>query len=182
VSIDYTYEASVVEGKPTLKQLDDVIAAPMEKKPDLKYLAALGVTTTMLLIGAVSLGLSFYYGTGLWGNNNPVGWALPIVNFVFWVGIGHAGTSDFCYTIPFPPEMEKRYCQICRRYDDFRSYYGTYISVDPHGTPVDSTLAVAYSKCQPLMGEFHFATAVGRVCGFDLFCSIICFLVCWLDS
>jgi len=31
-------------------------------------------------------------GVGVWGNNNPVGWGWPIVNFVFWVGIGHAGT------------------------------------------------------------------------------------------
>jgi Ni/Fe-hydrogenase subunit HybB-like protein len=31
-------------------------------------------------------------GTGIWGNNNPAGWAFPIVNLVFWVGIGHAGT------------------------------------------------------------------------------------------
>ena len=31
-------------------------------------------------------------GTGVWGNNNPVNWGWPIVNFVFWVGIGHAGT------------------------------------------------------------------------------------------
>ena len=31
-------------------------------------------------------------GIGVWGNNNPVGWGWPIVNFVFWVGIGHAGT------------------------------------------------------------------------------------------
>jgi Ni/Fe-hydrogenase subunit HybB-like protein len=46
----------------------------------------------MLMIGGISLALSFYYGTGLWGNNNPVGWGFPIVNFVFWVGIGHAGT------------------------------------------------------------------------------------------
>ena len=53
MSIDYTYEASVVEGKPTLKQLDDVIAAPMEKKPDFKFIAALGFTLTMLLVGAV---------------------------------------------------------------------------------------------------------------------------------
>ena len=44
------------------------------------------------MIGAISLGLTFYYGTGLWGNNQPVGWAFDIVNFVFWVGIGHAGT------------------------------------------------------------------------------------------
>ncbi len=34
----------------------------------------------------------FWEGPGLWGNTNPVGWAWDIVNFVFWVGIGHAGT------------------------------------------------------------------------------------------
>jgi hypothetical protein len=31
-------------------------------------------------------------GTGIWGLKNPVGWGWAIVNFVFWVGIGHAGT------------------------------------------------------------------------------------------
>ncbi|MCP4918380.1 MAG: polysulfide reductase NrfD, partial [Proteobacteria bacterium] len=31
-------------------------------------------------------------GVGVWGNNNPAYWGWPIVNFVFWVGIGHAGT------------------------------------------------------------------------------------------
>jgi len=42
------------------------------------------------------LGLSVVYlivtGVGVWGNNSPVFWGWPIVNFVFWVGIGHAGT------------------------------------------------------------------------------------------
>ena len=31
-------------------------------------------------------------GIGVWGMNSPVGWAFDITNFVFWVGIGHAGT------------------------------------------------------------------------------------------
>ncbi len=34
----------------------------------------------------------FYTGVGVWGNRSPVFWGWPIVNFVFWVGIGHAGT------------------------------------------------------------------------------------------
>ncbi|MFO0935414.1 MAG: NrfD/PsrC family molybdoenzyme membrane anchor subunit [Gemmataceae bacterium] len=34
----------------------------------------------------------FYMGTGVWGINQPVGWGLAIVNFVWWIGIGHAGT------------------------------------------------------------------------------------------
>src|SRR5271169_1642279 len=31
-------------------------------------------------------------GIGIWGNNIPVGWAFDITNFVWWIGIGHAGT------------------------------------------------------------------------------------------
>lgn len=89
---DYTVEPSVVEGKPSLKRIDELIAAPLDKLPDKKFMIAISITSAMLLTGAVCLGLSFYYGMGLWGNNNPVGWGFDIINFVFWVGIGHAGT------------------------------------------------------------------------------------------
>ena len=34
----------------------------------------------------------FLNGIGIWGNNIPVGWAFDIINFVWWIGIGHAGT------------------------------------------------------------------------------------------
>jgi len=91
-TVDYSQEVSVIENKPSLRQIDDIISKPLETKPDKKYYIALGITTTMLMIGIIGIGISFYYGTGMWGNNNPVGWGFPIVNFVFWVGIGHAGT------------------------------------------------------------------------------------------
>ena len=89
---DLRLEPPIVEGNRTLKEIDNVIVAPLDRLPDLKFWIAFGFTLTLLMIGGVALALSFYYGTGLWGNNNPVGWAMPIVNFVFWVGIGHAGT------------------------------------------------------------------------------------------
>ena len=38
------------------------------------------------------IGYLIWDGVGVWGLNNPVGWGFAIVNFVFWVGIGHAGT------------------------------------------------------------------------------------------
>lgn len=91
-SIDYSRELSVIEGKPALREIDDLIAKPLETKPNFKFFIGLAITLSMLGIGVVAIGLSFYHGTGLWGNNNPVGWGFPIVNFVFWVGIGHAGT------------------------------------------------------------------------------------------
>jgi molybdopterin-containing oxidoreductase family membrane subunit len=91
VSAHY-YEAPVLEGRPTLSEIQEAISKPLETKANYKFYIALGVTLTMLLVGAVSLGITFYYGIGVWGNNVPVGWAFDIINFVFWVGIGHAGT------------------------------------------------------------------------------------------
>ncbi len=45
---------------------------------------------TMLLL--VSVTYLFVVGTGIWGINIPVGWGFAIINFIWWIGIGHAGT------------------------------------------------------------------------------------------
>lgn len=92
MKIDYSIEPPVVEGRLSLKQLETLVAKPMDTRPNKKFYIALSISLSALLLGAVCLALSFYYGTGLWGNNQPVAWGFPIVNFVFWIGIGHAGT------------------------------------------------------------------------------------------
>lgn len=91
-AVDYRHEIPVVEGKPPLREIDNLIIEPLNTKPDIKFYIALGISITLMSIGAIAMLASFIWGTGLWGNNNPVGWGFPIVNFVFWVGIGHAGT------------------------------------------------------------------------------------------
>lgn len=92
MNVDYSRELPTIEGRLSLAEIERLVAAPLESKPDKKFYIALSISGTFLLIGAICLAISFYYGTGMWGNNQPVGWAFPIVNFVFWVGIGHAGT------------------------------------------------------------------------------------------
>ncbi len=52
--------------------------------------AAIGASLTAVL--TVSIGYLFYMGVGIWGINIPVAWGFAIVNFVWWIGIGHAGT------------------------------------------------------------------------------------------
>ncbi|HEX2983681.1 MAG TPA: NrfD/PsrC family molybdoenzyme membrane anchor subunit [Ignavibacteriales bacterium] len=91
MSVEYMRE-SIVEGNPSLISINEAIVAPLEKTPNKKFLKAISIPATMLLIGVISLAYTFYKGIGVWGNNVPVGWAFDIVNFVFWVGIGHAGT------------------------------------------------------------------------------------------
>ncbi|OGU80448.1 MAG: hydrogenase, partial [Stygiobacter sp. RIFOXYA12_FULL_38_9] len=91
-SVDYTQELSVIEGKHKFRELDDLFSKPLDEKPNKKFYIALSITVSLMSLMLIGFGLTFYYGVGMWGNNNPVGWAFDIVNFVFWVGIGHAGT------------------------------------------------------------------------------------------
>ncbi|MGB9695870.1 MAG: NrfD/PsrC family molybdoenzyme membrane anchor subunit [Ignavibacteria bacterium] len=72
--------------------IDEVVSAPLDRKPSKIWYLLFTITTSMVFVGIVALFYTFYEGIGVWGNNNPVGWGFDIVNFVFWVGIGHAGT------------------------------------------------------------------------------------------
>jgi Ni/Fe-hydrogenase subunit HybB-like protein len=92
VQVDYSKEAVVVEGNLRLAEIDRIISKPIDERPNKKFLLLLTISSSMLLIGAICVGLTLFFGIGMWGNNQPVGWAFGIVNFVFWIGIGHAGT------------------------------------------------------------------------------------------
>ena len=52
-------------------------------------------------------------GVGIWGLNQPVSWAWDITNFVFWIGIGHAGTLISRYLVPYSSEMEDSGQSFC---------------------------------------------------------------------
>ena len=52
------------------------------------------VAIVLGLVGVLQIAIAWllYNGVGVWGINNPVGWGFAIINFVWWIGIGHAGT------------------------------------------------------------------------------------------
>ncbi len=64
----------------------------LEERPRKGWL--MGVAAAASLAGVLGIGVALVvmFGVGLWGNNQPVGWAFDIINFVWWIGIGHAGT------------------------------------------------------------------------------------------
>ncbi|MEM7367013.1 MAG: NrfD/PsrC family molybdoenzyme membrane anchor subunit [Bacteroidota bacterium] len=73
-------------------QITDGISAPIEAKPNMLWLFFTAISGGVMLMGFGLIGWTFYKGIGAWGLNPTVGWAFDITNFVFWVGIGHAGT------------------------------------------------------------------------------------------
>jgi molybdopterin-containing oxidoreductase family membrane subunit len=84
--------ASLVSGEVNLRRLDDDICRPMESFPTIRWWLAFAVSSTLAGVFVISVAYTVMHGIGTWGNNVPVGWAFGIVNFVFWIGIGHAGT------------------------------------------------------------------------------------------
>ena len=82
----------LIEGDKTITQVTHDVCAPMEARPTTLWWSALLVSSALLLLGAVAIGYQIAVGVGTWGLNRTVGWAFDITNFVFWIGIGHAGT------------------------------------------------------------------------------------------
>ncbi|BDU75834.1 NrfD/PsrC family molybdoenzyme membrane anchor subunit [Mesoterricola sediminis] len=75
-----------------LAALDDQVLALAEGPAPAWWKRALACTAALMAFGFALMGYTVYAGIGVWGNNSPVFWAFGIINFVFWVGIGHAGT------------------------------------------------------------------------------------------
>ncbi|MBC7924306.1 MAG: polysulfide reductase NrfD [Bryobacteraceae bacterium] len=91
-AIDPHVKAVLVEGNPSLHKVTDDISKITENQIPLKWYIAIGISGSIAMILFAMLGWLLYKGIGVWGNNQPVGWAWDITNFVFWIGIGHAGT------------------------------------------------------------------------------------------
>jgi Ni/Fe-hydrogenase subunit HybB-like protein len=73
------------------EQISSIVEGDLTRTP-MKYWITLGVTGSITLLLGAMLTYLVSTGIGVWGNNRPVGWAWDITNFVFWIGIGHAGT------------------------------------------------------------------------------------------
>ena len=85
----------LVPGRPEYHELTEQISSIVEDdvfQTPLKYWIALGITSSILVLLGCMLAYLAVTGIGVWGNNRPIGWAWDITNFVFWIGIGHAGT------------------------------------------------------------------------------------------
>ncbi|WP_437774154.1 NrfD/PsrC family molybdoenzyme membrane anchor subunit [Sorangium sp. So ce1097] len=79
-------------GRPTDEALSEQLLSVVWKPRSRLWWAAFAVTGAGTALLALTVAYTVVTGIGVWGNNIPVGWAFGIINFVFWVGIGHAGT------------------------------------------------------------------------------------------
>jgi molybdopterin-containing oxidoreductase family membrane subunit len=71
---------------------DKIAAVVLTQPPTTGWIAGFAVSFIVVMVLFVSLSWLIIKGVGIWGINIPIGWGFAIVNFVWWIGIGHAGT------------------------------------------------------------------------------------------
>ncbi|MEM7386391.1 MAG: NrfD/PsrC family molybdoenzyme membrane anchor subunit, partial [Verrucomicrobiota bacterium] len=84
-------ESLVLNKRPMSWVTNRVCGIIENRQPFLWWILFLPCTVLMGIL-FYCLGYLVATGVGVWGNNHPVGWGWAITNFVFWIGIGHAGT------------------------------------------------------------------------------------------
>ena len=82
----------LVDGDKNYHQITEDIIGPIETKPTTLWWVGLSIAIALLIFGVYSVYREVTYGIGQWNLNRTVGWGWDITNFVWWIGIGHAGT------------------------------------------------------------------------------------------
>ena len=86
-------QAPVLEAGHSFGSITDKIAGIVLRRPvTLGWAIGLLIAFGGLNVLGLAITYLFFRGTGIWGINIPVGWGFAIINFVWWIGIGHAGT------------------------------------------------------------------------------------------
>jgi Ni/Fe-hydrogenase subunit HybB-like protein len=91
---EYTRATAPILGpEHTYASVTDKISAIVLVRPyNWRWFLGLGIGSALTLLLVVSIVVLLYRGVGIWGIDVPVMWGFAIVNFVWWIGIGHAGT------------------------------------------------------------------------------------------
>lgn len=80
-------------GEKSLSQISAEILAPIYAKTPRWWYITMGIALLMFAWGIQSVYITLTQGIGAWGQNSTVAWGWEIINFVWWIGIGHAGTA-----------------------------------------------------------------------------------------
>ncbi|HJZ53184.1 MAG TPA: NrfD/PsrC family molybdoenzyme membrane anchor subunit [Candidatus Acidoferrales bacterium] len=91
--IESTSAHPIIEPGHTLGTVTDKISSIVLGRGTSKgWLFGFAIAFSLLMLLNFTIGYLLIKGVGIWGINIPVGWGFAIVNFVWWIGIGHAGT------------------------------------------------------------------------------------------
>jgi Ni/Fe-hydrogenase subunit HybB-like protein len=82
----------LIEGNKSYHNITEDLCTPTETTPSREWIVAFGISVAFLVLYLFAICWTVWKGIGEWGANRTINWAWDITNFVWWIGIGHAGT------------------------------------------------------------------------------------------
>ena len=89
---EYVPEPALVKGNHDFGSITRLVTDINLRPTPKAWYIVFGISNLLLFVLLASIGYLIWQGTGIWGLNSTVNWGWAIINFVWWVGIGHAGT------------------------------------------------------------------------------------------
>jgi molybdopterin-containing oxidoreductase family membrane subunit len=90
---DRKVRGDLIAGNKSMQDVTSDVLRPIEAATPKWWFVAMVLSNMAVLWGLYSMYLTVRYGIGMWNLNNSVGWGWDIISFVWWIGIGHAGTA-----------------------------------------------------------------------------------------
>ncbi len=176
-------QAPVIEPGYTFGTVTDKISSIVLNRPtSTGWFIGFGIGFMMTMMLLFALGYLFAKGVGIWGINIPVGWGFAIVNFVWWIGIGHAGTLISAILLLLRQSWRNSINRFAEAMTLFAVAAAGIFPLGPHRTAVARVLDGAVSQHHAVLAAVPQPAGLGRVCGLDLFHDFVAVLVCGVDS
>jgi hypothetical protein len=148
---------------------ETVAQIPLSKRTPLGWVFGFLIGLALLMGLQMALGKLLLTGIGIWGNNVPVGWAFDIINFVWWIGIGHAGTLISAILLLFKQQWRMSISRFAEAMTHLRGGLRGHLPAAPHRPPVaGGLLAVPLSRTRWAVAAVPQPAHLGRVRGLDL--------------
>jgi Ni/Fe-hydrogenase subunit HybB-like protein len=90
---DRRVRGELIKGDKSFGDITNDLLRPIDSPAPTWWFVAMALSSLAVIWGVYSMYLTVRWGIGMWNLNNSVGWGWDIINFVWWIGIGHAGTA-----------------------------------------------------------------------------------------
>ena len=148
---------------------DQISSLVLTKRTPPGWFFGFGIAFLLLMLLNYTIAKLLFTGIGIFGNNNPVGWAFPIINFVWWIGIGHAGTLISAILLLFRQQWRTSINRFAEAMTLFAVACAAMFPLLHTGRPwLAAVLAVPLSQHHGAVAAVPEPTHLGRLCRVNL--------------
>ena len=157
----------LIAGVQTYESITDRIGSIVlyQTRQPIPWYVMAGIGFLLLNLMMYCVTYLLFKGVGIWGINEPSAWGFDIINFVWWIGIGHAGTLISAILLLLTAAVAYQYQPVCRGHDSVRGVVRRSVPPAAHGASLGGLLDVPVSEHPVHVAAIPQSADLGRVRG-----------------